>query len=102
MKQIDMIVSDMSLEIKGEQKGIVRGTDNYLVLRFIFDRAWRDRRKVVHMEDVEGNSYNCIVGKDSKVKIPRDVTGTSRIYIKVYGKEDSVTVSTNTVVIEQE
>ena len=102
MKQLEFSVDDMELKPKETYHGIVRGSDNYIVLHFTFDYSWRNRRKVVHMEDVEGNAYNCVIGKDNKVTVPKKVTGTSRIYIKIYGKQDAVTVSTNTVVIEQE
>lgn len=102
MKQLEFTVTDMTLKTNETYQGIVRGTDNYIMLHFVFDPSWRNRRKVIHMEDVEGNAYNCIVGNDNKVLVPSSVTGTSRIYVKIYGKQGSVTVNTNTVVIEQE
>lgn len=103
MKAIHIRVEGQTAELQTnvkEQK-IVRGTDNYLMLQFQLDSTWRKRNKVVHMEDVEGNSYNCVLNQTNRVMIPKDVTGTSRIYISIYGKSGSETVRTNTITIEQ-
>lgn len=100
MKTIEINVNEQTAEKAGEYKGIVRGSNNFLILKFSLDGEWRKRSKVVHMEDVEGNSYNCML-KSNTVMIPKDVTGTSRIYITLYGRSGSETIRTNTITIEQ-
>lgn len=102
MRELDINVNELVLEKQGDYNNIVRGTDNYLVLSFHFDLSWRNRRKVVHMEDVEGNYYNCTIPETNKVKVPMSITGTSRILVRVYGKEGTTTVSTNTLMIYQD
>ena len=56
--------------------------------------------KVVSVKDVEGNEYNDIITKGG-VLLPKKVTGTSRLYITVYGRKGESTIQTNTVTIEQ-
>lgn len=103
MKIIQIRVEGQTAELQTnikEQK-IVRGTDNFLRLSFSLGADWRNRSKVIHMEDVEGNSYNCVLNQFNAVMIPKEVTGTSRIYITLYGRNGSETIRTNTITIEQ-
>ena len=100
MRKLEIDVNDLIMSKSGDYENIVRGTDNYLVLFFNFDRTWTKRKKVVHIADVEGNEYNSVITKNS-VSIPKSVTETSRIYVQLYGREGRTTVKTNIVTIEQ-
>ena len=100
MRKLEINVNDLVMSKSGDYENVVRGTDNYLVLFFNFDRTWTKRKKVVHIADVEGNEYNSVITKNS-VSIPKSVTETSRIYVQLYGREGETTVKTNIVTIEQ-
>lgn len=94
------MVDEQELKTVEQYTGIMRGSNNYLCLMFDFGREWKDYKKVVSVKDVEGNEYNDIITK-SGVLLPRKVTGTSRLYVTVYGRKGELTVQTNTVTIEQ-
>ena len=100
MRKLEIDINDLIMSKSGDYENIVRGTDDYLVLFFNFDKTWTERKKVVHIADVEGNEYNSVVTKNS-VSIPKSVTETSRIYVQLYGREGGTTVKTNIVTIEQ-
>ena len=100
MKQLLFRVDKQELKIVEQYTGIKRGSHKYLCLMFDFGREWKDYKKVVSVKDVEGNEYNDIITK-SGVLLPRQVTGTSRLYITVHGRKGESTVQTNTVTIEQ-
>lgn len=100
MKKLLFRVNETELKIVDIPKGIVRGSHKYLRLMFDFGREWKDCKKVVSVKDVEGNEYNDIITK-SGVLLPQKVTGTSRLYVTVYGRKGESTVKTNTVTIEQ-
>lgn len=100
MKQLLFMVDEQELKTVEQYTGIMRGSNNYLCLMFDFGREWKDYKKVVSVKDVEGNEYNDIITK-SGVLLPRKVTGTSRLYVTVYGRKGELTVQTNTVTIEQ-
>lgn len=101
MRKLEIKVNDLIMSKSGDYSNIVRGTDNYLVLHFNFDRTWKDRKKVVHIEDVEGESYNAIVDKTNSIVIPKKVTGTSKIFVTLHGKQNNSFVKTNTLSIDQ-
>ena len=100
MKQLLFRVDEQELKTVEQYTGIMRGSHNYLCLVFDFGREWENYKKVVSVKDVEENEYNDIITK-SGVLLPRKVTGTSRLYVTVYGKKGESTVQTNTVTIEQ-
>lgn len=101
MRKLEIKVNDLILTKSGDYENIVRGSDNYLVLYFRFNHSWSGRRKVVNIKDVNGNEYNCLIGETNRVKIPKEVTQTSRMYVTVYGKEGSQQVNTTTLTIKQ-
>lgn len=100
MKQLLFRVDEQELKVVEQYTGIVRGSHKYLCLMFDFGREWENYKKVVSVKDVEGNEYNDIITR-SGVLLPRKVTGTSRLYITVYGRKGESTVQTNTVAIKQ-
>lgn len=100
MKQLLFRVDEQELKTVEQYTRIKRGSHKYLCLMFDFGREWKNYKKVVSVKDVEGNEYNDIITK-SGVLLPRQVTGTSRLYITVYGRKGESTVQTNTVTIEQ-
>lgn len=100
MKQLLFRVDEQELNTVEQYTGIKRGSHKYLCLMFDFDREWKDYKKVVSVKDVEGNEYNDIITR-SGVLLPRKVTGTSRLYVTVYGRRGESIVQTNTVTIEQ-
>lgn len=100
MKQLLFRVDEQELKTVEQYTGIVRGSNNYLCLMFDFGREWENYKKVVSVKDAEGNEYNDIITK-SGVLLPQKVTGTSRLYITVYGRKGESTIQTNTVPIEQ-
>lgn len=100
MKQLLFKVDEQELKAVEQYTGIKRGSHKYLCLMFDFGREWENYKKVVSVKDVEGNEYNDIITK-SGVLLPQKVTGTSRLYITVYGRKGESTVQTNTVAIKQ-
>ena len=100
MKQLLFRVDEQELKTVEQYTGIKRGSHNYLCLMFDFGREWENYKKVVSVKDVEGNEYNDIITKNG-VLLPQKVTGTSRLYITVYGRKGESTIQTNTITIEQ-
>lgn len=100
MKQLLFRVDEQELKTVEQYTRIKRGSHKYLCLMFDFGREWKNYKKVVSVKDIEGNEYNDIITKNG-VLLPRQVTGTSRLYITVYGRKGESTVQTNTVTIEQ-
>lgn len=100
MRDLYFRVDEQELKALEQYTGIMRGSHRYLCLMFEFGREWANYKKVVSVKDVEGNEYNAVITK-SGVLLPRKVTGTSRLYITVYGRKRESTVITNTVTIEQ-
>ena len=100
MKQLLFRVDEQELKTTEQYTGIRRGSHKYLCLMFDFGRGWENYKKVVSVKDVEGNEYNDIITR-SGVLLPQKVTGTSRLYVTVYGRKGESTVQTNTVTIEQ-
>ena len=100
MKQLLFRVDEQELKTVEQYTGIVRGSHNYLCLMFDFGREWANYKKVVSVKDVEGNEYNDTITRNG-VLLPKKVTGTSRLYITVYGRKGESTIQTNTVTIEQ-
>ena len=100
MKQLLFRVDKQELKTVEQYTGIMRGSHNYLCLMFDFGREWKNYKKAVSVKDVEGNEHNDIITK-SGVLLPKKVTGTSRLYVTVYGRKGESTVQTNTVTIEQ-
>ena len=100
MKQLRFSVSETELKAQEAYTGIMRGSHRYLQLVFSFGRDWKDYRRVVQVKDVDGNEYNDIITNDGVV-LPREITQTSRLYNKVYGRKGEETIQTNVVTIEQ-
>lgn len=100
MKKLRFIVNGQELKPEEQYTGIMRGSHRYLNLMFEFGREWTNYKKVVSVKDVEGNEYNAVITRNG-VLLPKDVTGTSRLYITVYVSDGKTTVKTNTVTIEQ-
>lgn len=100
MKQLLFRVDEQELKTVEQYTGIRRCSHKYLCLMFDFGREWKDYKKAVSVKDVEGNEYNDIITR-SGVLLPRQVTGTSKLYITVYGRRGESTIQTNTVTIEQ-
>ena len=100
MKQLLFRVDEQELKTVEQYAGIMRGSNNYLCLMFDFGREWGNYKKVVSVKDAEGNEYNDIITR-SGVLLPQKVTGTSRLYVTVYGRKGESTVQTNTITIEQ-
>lgn len=103
MRNLYFRVDGQTLKAEEEYTGIMRGSHRYLNLMFEFGREWANYKKVVSVKDVEGNEYNeynDFITRNG-VLLPKDVTGTSRLYITVYVSDGKTTVKTNTVTIEQ-
>lgn len=100
MKELLFRVNETELRIVDVPEGIVRGSHNHLNLLFKFGREWANYKRVVQVKDADGNEYNAVIIK-SGVLLPQKITGTSRLYITVYGSDGKTTVKTNTVTIEQ-
>lgn len=100
MKELRFTVNGQELKPEEQYTGIMRGSHKYLRLMFDFHREWKDYTKVINVNDVDGNEYNAY-NTPNGVVLPKDVTGTSRLYITVYGRKGESTVKTNTVTIEQ-
>lgn len=100
MRNLYFRVDGQELKPEEQYTGIMRGSHRYLNLMFEFGREWANYKKVVSVKDVEGNEYNVVITRNG-VLLPKDVTGTSRLYITVYGSDGKTTVKTNTVTIEQ-
>lgn len=100
MKELFFQVNETELKASENQTGITRGSHRFLKLMFSFGREWANYKKVVQVKDTEGNEYNEIITHRG-VLLPRKITGTSRLYITVFGKKGETEVKTNTVAIEQ-
>ena len=85
-----------------KQDEIVRGSNNYVCVHFMFDSSWINKNKVVEMKDVEGNTYNTII-ENNRVVLPEEITKTSRIYLRIYGRDVSgeQKIVTNEIMIVQ-
>lgn len=87
-----------------KQDEIVRGSNNYVCVHFMFDSSWINKNRVVEMKDVEGNTYNTII-ENNRVVLPEEITKTSRIYLKIHGRNKGKlpqqTIVTNEVAIVQ-
>lgn len=85
-----------------KQDEIVRGSNNYVCVHFMFDSSWINKNKVVEMKDVEGNTYNTII-ENNCVVLPEEITKTSRIYLKIHGRDVSgeQKIVTNEITIVQ-
>src|SRR5699024_4680773 len=85
-----------------KQDEIVRGSNNYVCIRFMFDSAWINKNKVVEIYDTERNSYNTVI-ENNRVVLPDEITQTSRIYLRVHGRDrrNKQMIVTNEVAIVQ-
>lgn len=102
MKYVDVrIQGDVAKIVKQDE--IVRGSNNYVCVRFMFDSAWINKNKVVEIYDTERNSYNTVIGKNNRVVLPEEITQTSRIYLRVHGRgrRNKQMIVTNEVAIVQ-
>ena len=100
MRNLYFRVDGQELKTLEQYTGIMRGSHRYLNLMFEFGREWANYKKVVQIKDADGNEYNAVITRNG-VLLPKDVTGTSRLYITVYVSDGKTTVKTNTVKIEQ-
>ena len=100
MRNLYFRVDEQELKSEEQYTGIMRGSHRYLNLMFEFGKEWTNYKKVVSVKDVQGNEYNAVITRNG-VLLPKDVTGTSRLYVIVYGRKGEETVQTNTVTIEQ-
>lgn len=101
MKYVDVRVNgDIATIVK--QDKIVRGSNNYVCVRFMFDSAWINKNKVVEIYDTERNSYNTVI-ENNRVVLPDEITQTSRIYLRVHGRDrrNKQMIVTNEVAIVQ-
>lgn len=101
MKYVDVRVNgDIATIVKQDE--IVRGSNNYVCVRFMFDSAWINKNKVVEIYDTERNSYNTVI-ENNRVVLPDEITQTSRIYLRVHGRDrrNKQMIATNEVAIIQ-
>lgn len=101
MKYVDVRVNgDIATIVKQDE--IVRGSNNYVCVRFMFDSAWINKNKVVEIYDTERNSYNTVI-ENNRVVLPDEITQTSRIYLRVHGRDrrNKQMIVTNEVAIVQ-
>lgn len=101
MKYVNIRVEgDIATIVKQDE--IVRGSNNYVCVRFMFDSVWINKTKVVEIHDTEGNEYNTIIEKNNRVVLSEEITQTSRIYLRVHGRDiKKQTIITNEVAIVQ-
>lgn len=85
-----------------KQDEIVRGSNNYVCVHLMFDSSWINKNRVVEMKDVEGNTYNTII-ENNRVVLPEEITKTSRIYLRIYGRDISgeQKIVTNEIMVVQ-
>lgn len=101
MKYVDVRVNgDIATIVKQDE--IVRGSNNYVCVRFMFDSAWINKNKVVEIYDTERNSYNTVI-ENNRVVLPDEITQISRIYLRVHGRDrrNKQMIVTNEVAIVQ-
>ena len=101
MKYADVRVNgDIATIVKQDE--IVRGSNNYVCVRFMFDSAWINKNKVVEIYDTERNSYNTVI-ENNRVVLRDEITQTSRIYLRVHGRDrrNKQMIVTNEVAIVQ-
>ena len=101
MKYVDVrIQGDVAKIVKQDE--IVRGSNNYVCIRFMFDSDWINKNKVVEIYDTERNSYNTVI-ENNRVVLPDEITQTSRIYLRVHGRDrrNKQMIVTNEVAIVQ-
>ena len=100
MKELKFRVDGQQIKTEETYTGIVRGSHKYLRLVFSFCHEWKGYITVINVRDADGNEYNAYNTPDGVI-LPKEITSTSRLYIRVFGRKGESTVQTNTVTIEQ-
>ena len=78
---------------------IVRGSNNWLQLEFVFDKEWNRTSRVISLKNLDGNERNIIL--QNKVVLPEEVTKDSIFSFVLYGKCGDRKIQTNRMIINQ-
>ena len=100
--KLTIIVDGQNATLKKHGK-VVRGTKGYLKCGILFSDEWDGVNKVLvcsNTFDFSSETAVPIVG--NSCMIPDSVTDRNRIFMKIIGKSETVKITTNICVLEQE
>lgn len=100
--KLTLIVDGQNAKLK-KHGTIVKGTKGYLKCGVLFSDDWNGMNKVLvcsNTFDFSSETAVPIVG--NSCMIPDSVTDRKRIFMKIIGKSETVKITTNTCVLEQE
>lgn len=103
MRVLKYIVTGQKVErdLKCDFEDIMRGTNNYINLLFVFDKEWNDTIKVISMKNSDGIETNRVL-ENNQISLPLIVTGGSLFSFELYGKKtDGTIIRTNTEYVWQ-
>lgn len=103
MRVLKYIVTGQKVErdLKCDFEDIMRGTNNYINLLFVFDSEWNGAIKVISMKNSDGVETNRVL-ENNQVSLPLSVTDCSLFYFELYGKKtDGTIIRTNTEYVWQ-
>lgn len=80
--------------------GIISGTENYLLAKFVFGNDWNGASKVAVFSRL--NEEHPVKIIDSKCIIPKEALTWLNFKVRVVGKKNGVKITTNNVIVEQE
>jgi hypothetical protein len=82
--------------------GLVKGTNGYLMAKFLFSEDWNGCAKVVGFYSSYGNEYAPqVLDNENSCMIPEEALARETFVIKVFGKRENFTITTNKLAINQ-
>lgn len=82
--------------------GLVAGTDGYLAAKFLLSDDWDNCAKVAGFFSKYDEEFPpCVLDKNDTCKIPKEALEHHEFKIKLYGKREGYTITTNTITIKQ-
>jgi hypothetical protein len=82
--------------------GLVADTSGYLQAKFILSDAWNDCAKVAGFFDKRDVELTpCVLAKDNTCIIPSDALKYHEFKIRLYGKKNNYTITTQPITIKQ-
>lgn len=79
---------------------IVRGTDNYIQLVFMFDSEWNGLRKVISLFNSDGEEENFVL-YNNKISLNKNITKGSLFGFRIYGSGNDRVIKTEKEYVEQ-
>lgn len=79
--------------------GLITGSKGYLECEFEFTRDWAGLAKAAIFETGDYVKYQPLV--NNRCNVPDEVTDSTKIHVHVFGKDNTMVLSTNTAVILQ-